>query len=146
MLPPGTVAVPNGRLVATLMNVTVPSSWLLTYAVRPSGLMRTCDGRYPTGNGVENVVDGRSARTAEAASDCVTYTTPADDTATANGAPSSPTESRVPRPGCPRPPGAVPTAGRRQTGDAAFGSSYTKSTHPISLAMTACVPLLLKPM
>ena len=54
------------------MNVMVPSSWLLTYAVRPSGLMRTCDGRYPTGNGAENVVEGRSARTAEAASAWVT--------------------------------------------------------------------------
>ena len=54
------------------MNVMVPSSWLLTYAVRPSGLIRTCDGKYPTGNGAEKVVDGRSARTAEAAHDWVT--------------------------------------------------------------------------
>ena len=72
VLPRGTVAVPSARLVATLMNVMVPASWLPTYAVVPLGLMRTWDGRSPTRNGAENVVDDRSARTAEAAWTCVT--------------------------------------------------------------------------
>ena len=43
----------------------------------------------PTANDVENEVDGRSARAAEAASSWVTYVTPAGEMATAKGVPLS---------------------------------------------------------
>src|SRR6267143_1533450 len=121
----------------------VRASWLPTYAVAPSGLIRTCDGSSPTENGAESVVDGRSARTAAAPSPCVTYAT-LPDTATAKGMLESGSLSTTAAAGWVRPEGGVPTAGASQTDGGGGGGggkpTPTKLTHPNSFAMTAVLP------
>ena len=115
-------------------------SWFSTYAVEPSGLIRTCEGKSPTGNGAESTLLGKSARTADAFHPCVMYATLLRDIATANGCASSGWLSLVASEGCVLSVGAGPVCGVWHAEGGGGGSSCTKLTQPYSLGMIACVP------